>query len=408
MLTVEQALETVIAGFSKLGAETVSLGDGLGRVLAEPVIARLSHPPAAVSSMDGYAVRSADVQRKGVTLTRIGEAAAGLGFEGTVGPGQCTRIFTGAPLPPGADAVIIQEDSEVDGDQITLNEVGFPGKFVRPEGLDFAEGKVLLEAGRRLTARDIGLAAAANVPWLSVVKKPLIGVLSTGNELVLPGEAAGADQIVNSNSVALVAYCAALGAEARNLGIAADTPESLAAKLSAARGVDLLVTTGGASQGDYDLVSQIMESDRADLGFYKVAMRPGKPLIFGSIPTLDGEKVPLLGMPGNPVSAGVSSVLYMRAAICVMLGLNPHPVKERAQLGADLPAGGKREDYLRATLDNDPEQGLIATPFTGQDSSMMARFADADCLLVREIDAAPAAKGEAVTIIRLDLASLRL
>ncbi|MDD9877960.1 MAG: molybdopterin molybdotransferase MoeA, partial [Magnetovibrio sp.] len=375
MLSVAEALERVAAGFTMLASEQVSLADGLGRVLAEDLTARLTQPPAAVSSMDGYAVRAADVAEVPVKLIQIGVSQAGAGFAGVVEAGQCTRIFTGAPVPAGADTVIIQEVTETDGEAVTINEAAAAGADVRPAGLDFAAGDVLLEAGKLLTARDIGLAAAMNIPWLRVRRRPRIAFIATGDEVVMPGDALGPDQIISSNSLALEAYIRVLGGQPVNLGIARDTPGSLRAALAGARGADLLVTIGGASVGDYDLVRQVMGEDGLDLNFYKIAMRPGKPLIFGT-----WQDVPVLGLPGNPVSAGVTSVIFMRAAVAVMLGLGDGSLEtETARLGRDVEANGKRQEFMRASLGAGADGQLTATPFSRQDSSMFATFAKADC-----------------------------
>lgn len=399
MLAVDEALARVTGAFDVLPAEQVALPDGLGRVLAENVAARLTQPPVAVSSMDGYAVRAEDVASVPATLTQIGMSQAGQGFDGSVGPGQCTRIFTGAPLPNGADTVIIQEVTEVAGDQVSINEGANLGADIRPAGLDFSEGDVLLRAGKRLTARDLGLAASMNVPWLTVRRRPRIAILATGDELVMPGEPKGDDQIISSNSVALTAYVRVLGGEPVNLGIARDTAASFRQCLAGAAGADVLVTIGGASVGDFDLVRQVLGEDGLDLNFYKIAMRPGKPLIFGRL----GD-VSVLGLPGNPVSAGVTSVIFLRAAMAVMLGLDAQamPDTATAKLGRDLPANGMRQDYMRATLASGPTGEMIATPFERQDSAMMARFADADCLLIRPPEAPAAKSGDVVEILRLD------
>jgi len=398
MLSVAEALDRVAAGFSLIAAEQIALADGLGRVLAEDLSARRTQPPVAVSSMDGYAVRAADVSEVPVTLTQIGESQAGSGFAGTVDNGQCTRIFTGAPLPQGADAVVIQEVTKTDGKIITIGETVNVGADVRPAGLDFGEGEVLLTTGKILTARDIGLAAAMNIPWLRVRRRPRIAFVATGDEVVMPGDPVGADQIISSNSLALDAYIRVLGATPLNLGIARDTEESLLSTLAGAKGADALITIGGASVGDYDLVRQVMGADGLNLTFYKVAMRPGKPLIFG-----EWNGIPVLGLPGNPVSAGVTSALFLRAAVAVMLGTGDGGlVTETVRLGRDLPANGSRQDFMRATLRPDPDGHLTATPFERQDSAMMARFAEADCLVIRAPASPPAKAGDYVVITRLD------
>ncbi len=397
MISVAEALERVTAGVSLLPAEQVGVADALGRVLAEDVASRVTLPPADVSAMDGFAVRGDDVASVPVTLKRIGESAAGAAFEGTVGEGEAVRIFTGAPVPAGADTIVIQEDTEADGNTVTVKKSVPAGEYIRPKGLDFSEGQVLLRAGNVLTARDVGMAAAMNVPWLMVRRRPRIAIVATGNEVVMPGEPLGPNQILSSNSLALAAAVRAFGGEPVNLGIARDDEDSLVRMLTAARGADMLVTIGGASVGDHDLVRKVLGDKGLELNFYRIAMRPGKPLIFGRL----GD-TPVLGLPGNPVSVGVTSLLFLRPAMGVMLGLaaeeDPAPT---VILGRDLEENDKREDYLRARLSYDSEGNLVATPFDKQDSSMLALFAEADCLVVRPPFAPPAKAGERVRYIPL-------
>jgi len=397
MLSVDEAFEKVLSGFAPIGCESVALSDGLGRVLAEDVTARLTQPPTDVSAMDGYAVRGADVTEVPVTLTRVGESQAGCGFEGTVSAGETVRIFTGAPLPEGANTIVIQEVTEADGDQVLIKESAPFGDFVRPAGLDFRAGEVLLKAGKVLSARDIGLCASMNVPWLTVRRKPRVAILATGDEVVMPGDPMGPDQIISSNSLALAAYVDVMGGLPVNLGIARDTMESLRETLAGAKGADLLVTIGGASVGEYDLVQKVMGEEGLELNFYKVAMRPGKPLIFGHL----GD-IPVLGLPGNPVSVGVTSALFLQATMDVMLGIERiGRALETARLGRDLPKNGPRQDYMRAQLITGEDGELTALPFDGQDSSMMARFAKADCLVIRAPHAEPASVGQRVEILRM-------
>ena len=398
MISVEEALAKVLAGAATVPAETIGLSEGLGRVLAQDIAARVSHPPKAVSAMDGYAVRAADAASTPARLTMIGESAAGAGFQGRVEAGTCVRIFTGAPIPEGADAIVIQEDTEKENGLVVVKEAPKAGKWIRPRGLDFAEGDVLLKAGTVLSARDLGLAAAMNAPWLCVRRRPRVAIISTGNEVVMPGEPMGEDQIVSSNGVALAAYVRVLGGEPINLGIAPDRPEALLAMIEGARGADLLVTSGGASVGDYDLVRQALSKTGFDLGFYKVAMRPGKPLIFGRL-----SGVPVLGLPGNPVSAGVCAVVYLKPLMAKMLGMAAAEAaaEPSALLGGDLPANDLRQDYLRARLSRNQAGEAVATPFPRQDSAMMANLAQADCLVIRPPHAPPARKGERARIVIL-------
>ncbi len=401
MISVAEALAHVTSGVRPLAAEQVGLADALGRVLAEDVRSRVAYPPTAVSAMDGYAVRSADVAEAPATLRLIGESAAGARFPGAVGPGEAVRIFTGAPIPEGADAVVIQEDTETEGDSVRVLESALAGRFIRPAGLDFDKDQVLLRAGTVLTARDVGLAAAMNVPWLKVRRRPRIAHMATGNEVVMPGEPVGPDQIISSNSLALGAYVRVLGGEPINLGIARDDEESLRGILAGARGADLLVTLGGASVGEYDLVRKVLGDEGLELTFFTVAMRPGKPLVFGRL----GD-VPVLGLPGNPVSVGVTSVVFLKPAIEVMLGVRRAEGPEAGQpatalLGRDVGENDRRQEYMRATLAVDGNGALVATPFEAQDSAMMASFAKADCLVVRPPHAPPAKAGERVEIVRL-------
>jgi molybdopterin molybdotransferase len=398
MISVEEARKRVVAAFQPLPPVLVPLAEGLGRVLAEDVRARVTQPPAAMSAMDGYAVRATDVAKVPVTLRMIGSSPAGGSFEGEVKPGECVRIFTGGPLPRGTDAIVIQEDTTADGNAIIVREGAAAGRYVRPAGLDFKAGDVGLAAGRVLDARDIGLAAAMNHPWLKVRRKPRVAIVSTGDEVVLPGDPIGPNQIVSSNGPALAAFVAAHGGDPVNLGIAADTKDALHAMADGARGADLLVTTGGASVGDHDLVRPALGERGMVLDFWQIAMRPGKPLIFGRI----GE-TPMLGLPGNPVSSLVCALIFLRPAMYRMLGLaNAETAQlQTAILGADLPENDRREDYLRATLSSNGSGTLVATPFSKQDSSMLSLLAKADCLVIRKPHAKPAKAGEKVDIVPL-------
>ncbi len=397
MISVAEAMAEVRGRVGLLEAEDVPIGDALGRVLAADLAARLTHPPADVSAMDGYAVRAADCTEVPVELAVIGESAAGRSYGGTVGAGECTRIFTGAALPDGADAIVIQEDTERDGDRVTVKEAAGPGAWIRAAGMDFKAGQVLLPAGRLLSVRDVALAAAMNHAQVPVRRRPRVFILSTGDELVEPGQPVPPGAIISSNGLALEAAVRVLGGEPVNLGIAKDTAADLAEKLSQIDGADLLVTSGGASVGDYDLMRQTLDDDDFDLGFYKVAMRPGKPLIFGHY-----RGVAVLGLPGNPVSTVVTAALFLRAAMEVMLGLEPAPpLPGRARLGTDLVANGRRQDYIRAVLTTDTDGQPLATPFPVQDSSMLARLAEADCLIVRAPGAGALAAGSEVEILPL-------
>jgi molybdopterin molybdotransferase len=370
---------------------------GLGRVLAEDAAARVTQPPADVSAMDGYAVRAADVAKVPARLKVVGQAPAGGSYEGTLRPGEAVRIFTGGPLPAGADTIIIQEDTVAEGGQVTVKEGAAAGTYVRRAGLDFRAGEVLLKKGRLLTARDIGIAAAMDLPWLRVTRRPRVAILATGDEVVMPGEPRGPHQIVSSNGLSLAAFVTVCGAEPIHLGIAPDDRTALAAMAGAAVGADLLVTSGGASVGEHDLVQAALGEAGMQMDFWKIAMRPGKPLMFGRIgPT------PVLGVPGNPVSTLVCALMYLKPAIAVMLGLQeelrPQPT---ALLGSDLPANDSREDYLRSRLSYDAQGRLVATPFPKQDSSMLSLLAKSECLVIRAPRAPAIAAGAVVPIVPL-------
>ena len=398
MISVEVALERILSGFAPLAAEQVSLAAALGRVLAADVTARLTQPPAAVSAMDGYAVRAADVAQVPACLRVVGMAPAGGAYGKALGAGEVVRIFTGAPLPAGADAIVIQEDTSLKGDKVTVREGVPPGRYVRPAGLDFKAGEVGLAAGRCLGPRDIGLAAAMNVPWLQVRRRPRIAVLATGDEIVMPGDPLGPNQIVSSNALALAAAVTAWGGEPLMLGIAADTKESLQTLAEGAANADLLVTTGGASVGDFDLVQEALTERGLAVDFWQIAMRPGKPLIFGRLGT-----TPLLGLPGNPVSSLVCAIIFLRPAMARMLGQSLVDSGPRsARLGCALATNDRRQDYLRARLGQAPDGELVATPFAVQDSSNLSRLTHADCLVVRPPQAPAAKAGERVAIILLD------
>lgn len=394
LLPVEQALARITAALRPVGPEIVSVAQAAGRILAAPVASARTQPPFAVSAMDGYAVRACDVAIVPARLGVIGQAPAGAAYKGDVGPGQAVRIFTGGAVPGGADAIVIQEDTVADGDHVIVRQSVTPGKYIRPEGLDFLIGEVLLREGRRLGARDVALAGAMNTPWLDVRRRPRIALLATGDELVRPGEPIGPHQIVSSNSLGLAAIIRAAGGEAIDLGIAADNRDALANMALAARGADMLITLGGASVGDHDLVRSVLGEAGLKIDFWNIAMRPGKPLIFGRL----GE-TPLLGLPGNPVSALVCGLVFVRPAISALLGETDSGQHLRtAILGTDLAENDNRQDYLRASLSAEG----IATAFAKQDSSMLSTLARADCLIIRAPFAPKAKAGETAQILKLD------
>ena len=379
MIPVAQARQRILEAFAPLPAEQVAVSQADGRVLAQDVAARVTKPPQDVSAMDGYAVHAADVATVPVDLTVVGEAPAGGAYDRALGRGESVRIFTGGPLPAGADAVVIQENTERDGDRVTVKNSVEAGRFVRARGLDFREGDIGCSAGERLGARQIGLIAAMNVPWVMVTRRPRIAILGTGDEIVNPGDPLGPNQIISSNSLALAAIVREAGAEALNLGIATDNEASLRRMIAGARHADLLVVSGGMSVGEHDLVRHVLGDDGLELDFWKIAMRPG-----------------------NPVSPLVCGHLFLRPAIGRMLGLSaPDDGEDRAILGCDLKANDEREDYLRAHLERDGDGNWVATPFPAQDSSMLATLARAGCLVVRPPHAPAVPAGDKVRIVRL-------
>jgi molybdopterin molybdotransferase len=400
LMPVAEALRQVLEHARPLATETVPLADAYGRVLASDLSAMRTQPPVDVSAMDGYAVRAADVKSAPARLTLTGEVAAGHPFEGTVGAGEAARIFTGGVVPPGADTIVIQENTTRDGDGVVVNQASGLGRHIRRAGLDFAAGAVLLSKGRRLNDRDLALAAAMNHAALPVHRKPKLAVLATGDELVMPGASPGVGEIVYSNGYATMALARREGCEAIDLGIAPDRlPETIAAVRRARNAsADILVTSGGASVGDYDLVQKALAAEGLALSFWKVALRPGRPMMHGRLGPMH-----VLGLPGNPVSSYVCGVLFLVPLIRCLTGrADCEPRLEQAVLGCDLPENDERADYLRATLRARPDGLPIATPCPVQDSSMLVPLARADCLLVREPHA-PAAKAMSpCAILKLD------
>jgi molybdopterin molybdotransferase len=400
LLSVADALERVLAHAEPLAAEEVPLEQADGRVLAYDLKALRTQPPADLSAMDGYAVRAADVANAPACLQVIGEVAAGRPFTAAVNPGEAARIFTGGVVPQGADAVVIQEVTQKrDGDRVEIEKPSVKGRNIRPLGLDFRAGEVLLRKGHRLTARDLALAAAMNHPLVPVHRRPKVALFATGDELVPPGVEPGPGQIVYSNGFALAALIRREGADIADLGVIRDKLDETVAAVRDARelGADILVTTGGASVGDYDLVQSAFAAEGMALSFWKVAMRPGRPLMHGKLGAMH-----VLGLPGNPVSSYVCALLFL-APLMRRLGGRGDLTSptEAALLGCDLAANDERADYLRATLDDGPD-GAIATPFPIQDSSMMAPLAKAGCLVIREPHAPPAKAGSRCEILRLD------
>jgi molybdopterin molybdotransferase len=399
LMPVAEALARVLAGAEPLAAEAVPLAQAHGRVLAADVAALRTQPPADVSAMDGYAVRSIDVAKTPAKLKLVGEVAAGHPFRGTVGAGEAARIFTGGVLPPGTDTIVIQENTVREGDAVVITVASGKGKHVRVEGLDFKRGAVLLTKGRRLSDRDLALAAAMNHPTVPVHRCPKVALLATGDELIMPGDTPGFGQIVYSNGYATLALARREGCEVVDLGIVPDRLAETAAGVRRARevGADILVTSGGASVGDYDLVREALAAEGLALSFWKVALRPGRPMMHGRLGPMH-----VLGLPGNPVSAYVCAVLFLIPLIRQLAGRSDvAPAPETARLGRDLPANDERADYLRAVLITGSDDIPVATPAPVQDSSMLMPLARADCLLVREPFAPAAKAGDRCSIIRL-------
>lgn len=398
LVSVEDALARLLDGVEKLPAETVALTEAGGRVLAEPVMALRTQPPFAASSMDGYALRAADAASVPARLRVAGVSAAGHPFSGSVAPGEAVRIFTGAPVPQGADAVVIQEDAQASGDGfVEIREPAVAGRYIRPAGLDFREGETLLEAGRTLDPAALSLAASANHARLSVHTRPLVAFLATGDELLPPGSALGPGQIISANGAGIAALIEAAGARALDLGIAPDLLPAIAEKVEAAVAAkaDVLVTLGGASVGDHDLVHAALTDAGMTLDFWKIALRPGKPLMAGRLGAMR-----CLGLPGNPVSSLVCSHVFLKPLIDALLGRSDDAKLRRAVLGAALPANDQRQDYLRARAEmRDGE--LVATAFPRQDSSMLRLLADANALVVRAPFAPAAEAGEPCDILML-------
>jgi molybdopterin molybdotransferase len=399
LLTVEEALARILDGAAPTEPEVIPLLEAFGRVLAGDVAATLTQPPFVGSAMDGYAVKAADLSTIPARLTVVGTSAAGRGYHGRLATGAAVRIFTGAPLPEGADTVVIQENTTRDGGDVIINEAPAAKANVRPRGADFTEGQTLLAAGRTLDAYALTLAAAMGHDKLSVRRKPVVAILATGDELVPPGTPPGPDQIVCSNPVGLAAIVTRAGGTARHLGIAKDTESEIEAKIAEAADADVLVTIGGASVGDHDLVAPALKARGMTLDFWKVAIRPGKPLLFGR---LGASRV--LGLPGNPVSALVCARVFLIPLIHALLGATGPVVKrETARLAGTLDANGPRLHFMRATLGKAADGNLTVKALPSQDASLLSVLAAADCLIVRAPDAPAANSGAEIEIERLDL-----
>ena len=401
LLPVADALVRVLeSARTPLSLEHVPLAECRGRTLAQDVAALRTQPPFAASAMDGYAVRADDIANVPATLKVIGESAAGHRYAGVVKPGEAVRIFTGAPVPEGADTILIQENTKADGDTVTALESETLGRYVRRAGLDFSAGDVLLKKGQRLGPAELALAAAMNHPALPVTRRPRVALLATGDELVRPGEEIGPDQIVASNTFAVRAYAENAGADVIDLGIAGDNFAAIEAAIRSARahGADVLVTLGGASVGDHDLVQTALAREGMELGFWRIAMRPGKPLMHGQIGDMR-----ILGLPGNPVSAIVCGLLFLVPLVRALSG-DPQAGDDRTEvavLASDLPENDTRQDYLRARIVGSKDGHPLVESFTRQDSSMLRILSEAQCLIVREAHAPAAKAGETCRVLRV-------
>jgi molybdopterin molybdotransferase len=399
MITVEEALRRVLASAeTPLKEEKVALEQAYGRVLARDLKALRTQPPFSNSAMDGYAVRAADTASPPATLIVVGESAAGRAFEGAIGPGEAVRIFTGAPMPDGADAIVIQEDVQREGERIRVSAAASARDNLRPAGMDFQAGEALIPTGRRLSPRDVALAAAANHTALAVRRRARVAILATGDELVAPGATLGPAQIIASNNFAVAGVVEAYGGVAIDLGVAVDELGALNTALAQARDAqaDVLVTLGGASVGDYDLVQQALVSAGMELGFWRIAMRPGKPLMHGRLGAMR-----ILGLPGNPTSSMVCAILFLRPLLRALHG-EPDAgadLSQPARLAVDLRANGVRQDYMRASLDRGADGILVATPAADQDSSLVKTMARAEGLIVRPPHAEPAKAGDLCRVI---------
>jgi len=397
MLSVREAHARVIAAFSSLPAETVSIADAAGRILASAPKARLTQPPADLSAMDGYAVRAEDVPAAPTTLTLVGEAPAGGSYDHALKPGETVRIFTGGPLPMGADSIVIQEDTKVEGKKITVLEAPKLGRHIRKAGLDFRAGDAPFPAGHALTTRDVALLAAMNLPWLSVHRKPRVAILSTGNELVLPGEPIARNQIISSSGIAVAALVRAWGGAPSLFDIARDEREVIEQAILAGAQHDILITLGGASVGDHDLVQDSLKAQGFAMDFWRIAMRPGKPLMFAA-----KDRARVLGLPGNPVSTMVCALLFLKPAMDRMLGqAGDLPATTTARLAVGVKENDQREDYVRALTRRQPDGSLVVEPHKVQDSSMLSVLSWCNALLVRPPHDPARKAGEAVQIIDL-------
>ena len=397
LLPVDEAKARILKGAKALAPEMVPLRQALGRVLAKNVTAKRDQPPFPASAMDGYAVRHADIASVPATLRIIGVAPAGHGFRGKVKHGEAVRIFTGAPMPKGADTVVIQENTTADGAHVLIRETAQPGANIRVAGVDFRRGEELLKAGTTVDARTLGLAAAMNCATLAVHRKPKVAIFATGDELVMPGTTPRPDQIMSSNSFALSAFVSRFGGEPIDLGIIPDRLTAIRRAIRKSESADVLLTTGGASVGDHDLVQDALAAEGIKLDFWKIALRPGKPLMYAK-----ADQRRILGLPGNPVSALVCSRIFLKPLLDIFLGRNPAETLKTARLTASIPANDQRQDYLRARMSEDDSGQLLVTPMPKQDSSLQRALREAGALIVRSPFAGPVEAGGSVSVLLLD------
>ena len=394
LVSVEDALARMLAGIEALASEAVPIADAHGRVLSEDLAAKRDQPPRDVSAMDAYAAKSADLPG---TLRVAGESGAGRPYAGTLKAGEAARIFTGAVMPAGADTVVAQEDAKRDGDRVTL-PASPPGKFVRKQGSDFKAGDVLIKAGRRLGARDVGLAASMGFAAVNVARRPRVLLAATGDELVRPGDAAAPDRIVASNPLSIAAIVRNEGGEVTDLGIFPDRLDEIVGAIRRVRDLpaDVLVLIGGASVGDHDLIAPALAKVGVAPTFHRIALRPGRPLLFAEAGTLR-----ILGVPGNPVSSIVCALLFLVPLLRTLQGRSDAMLEpEAAVLGTDVAANDTRQDYLRAKIERGPDGRLVATPFGRQDSALFALLTAADGLIIRPPHAPAAKPGDPCQVLR--------
>lgn len=402
LLPISEALERMLDGADMLSPETVKLVEASDRILAEPLFANRMQPPFNASAMDGYAVRAEDIATLPAFLKVVGVAQAGKRFNGTLNKGEAVRIFTGAPVPAEADTILLQEDAKAqDGsDMIEATEATAKGRHIRAAGLDFNQGDCLLAKGRNLDAAALSLAASANHPLLAVIRRPRIGIIATGDELVAPGDEPGIDQIIASNAYGIAALAKSAGADVHDYGIIPDNRDQLAAAFQRAfKEVDILVTLGGASVGDHDLVRSVLTQEGMELGFWKIAMRPGKPLMFGKV----GE-TRILGLPGNPVASLVCTHLFVLPLIARLAGRKHRADMRKARLGAMMKDNDQRQDYVRAVVayaEGIEGEELRVTPYELQDSSVLNTLANANALIIRPPFAPQSEIGQEVEILVL-------